>query len=109
MEITTNNNTFFNELNRIKNYEMKANNTRTESVTNTYQNIPQFQQVENLSRNYARKGQQKFEDPFAFHQKPLPTKENGRNLDILNTLKFNQNKDHPELITINPLKVAGFY
>ncbi len=109
MEITTNNGTFFNELNRIKNYEMKAENTRSDSIANTYQNIPQFQIVENLSRNYARKGQQKFEDPFAFHQKPLPTKENGRNLDILNTLKFNQNKDHPELITINKLKVAGFY
>lgn len=109
MDILRNNGTFFNELNRRKEYEMKAENTRTDSIANTKQNISQFQQTENRSRNYVRKGQQQFEDPFAFHMRPLSKESNGRNLDILNTLKFNQERDNPDVITVNPLKVSGYY
>jgi hypothetical protein len=109
MEILINNSTFFKELNRIKDYEFKAENTRMPSIANTYQNIPQFQQTENLSRNYARTGQQKFEDPFKYNQRMLNWEYDGKKLDILNTLKYNATKDSPDLYTTYPLKVSGFY
>ena len=109
MEILTNNGTFFKELNRIKDIELKAENTRMPSLVNTYQNIPQFQTAENLSRNYARKSQQKFEDPFKYNQRMLDWSYNGRKLDILNTLKYNATKDSFDITTKHPLKVSGFY
>lgn len=109
MEILTNNGTFFKELNRIKDYEFKAENTRQPSLVNTYQNIPQFQQSENLSRNYARTGQQKFVDPFAYKQRMLDNSYDGRKLDVLNTLKYNATKDSADVYTTYPLKVSGFY
>jgi hypothetical protein len=100
---------FFNELNRIKENEFKAENTRMPSLVNTYQNIPLFQQSENLSRNYARTGQQRFEDPFAYKQRMLDNSYDGRKLDVLNTLKYNATKDSPDIYTTYPLKVSGFY
>jgi hypothetical protein len=100
---------FYNQLNRNVKSEYDAENTRMPSVVNTYQNIPQFQQVQNLSRNYARVGQQKFEDPFKFHARPLDEKYDGRNLQILNTLKYNAKRDYPDVKTMNPLKVIGYY
>ena len=109
MEILTNNSTFFKELNRIKDIELKAENTRMPSLVNTYQNVPEFQTTENLSRNYARTGQQKFEDPFAYKQRKLDWTYDGRKLDILNTLKYNATKDSPDITTKHPLKVSGFY
>jgi len=109
VEILKNNGTFYNELNRIVKSEYDAENIRKPSLVNTYQNIPQFQQAENLSRNYARVGQQKFEDPFKFHARPLDENYDGRRLQILNTLKYNAKKDYADVKTANPLKVAGYY
>lgn len=109
VEILKNNGTFFNDLNRRVKSEYDAENTRMPSVANTYQNIPQFQQAENLSRNYARVGQQKFEDPFKFHARPLDENYDGRRLQILNTLKYNAKKDYADVKTVNPLKVSGYY
>jgi len=100
---------FYNELNRIKDIQFKAKETRIPSLVNTYQNIPQFQTAENLSRNYARTGQQKFKDPFAYKQRMLDNSYDGRKLDILNTLKYNATKDSPDVYTTYPLKVSGFY
>ena len=99
----------FNELNRIAKKEYEAENIRKPSIVNTYQNEQQFQITQNLSRNYARVGMQKFADPFAFHQRPLDFYYNGRMTAILDTLKINANRDKPDVITINPLKVVGFY
>jgi hypothetical protein len=100
---------FFNELNRIKENEFKAQNTRMPSLVNTYQNLSDFQQTENLSRNYARTGQQKFEDPFAYKQRMMDNSYDGRKLDVLNTLKYNATKDSADVYTTYPLKVSGFY
>jgi O-phosphoseryl-tRNA(Cys) synthetase len=109
MEVTRNNATFFKELNRNIYNEKNRNNTYLKSLVNTYQNEPQFQTTENLSRNYARSGQPKFADPFAFHQIPL-YKDNGkRNTSITDTLKINAKRDYPDVITANPLKVVGYY
>lgn len=101
--------TFFSELSRNIFYENQARETKSPSIANTYQNEPQFQLVENLSRNYARNGQQKFADPFAYKQRNLQWDWNGRNLQILNSLQANAKKDHPDVITVNPLKVVGYY
>jgi hypothetical protein len=109
VEILRNNGTFFNELNRNVNNENLAKNTRTPSLVNTYQNEPKFQQAQNLSCNYARIGQQKFKDPFAFHMRPYDNYYDGRILRILDTLKINAKKDYPDVKTANPLKVAGYY
>lgn len=109
MEVKTNNGTFFYELNRNSKYEQITDNTRMPSIANTTQNQPQFQQLENISRNYARSGQQKFADPFAFHMKPNHAYYDGRNLNILKTLAINSTRDYPDVITANPLKVVGFY
>lgn len=109
MEVLTNNGTFFNELNRIANYEKKAANTRIPSIANTYKYESQVDKTFNLSYNYARKGQQKFADPFAFKSRLDNSFYNGRNLNILNTLKINAKKDSPDVITKTPLKVVGYY
>ena len=100
---------FFSELNRKVRHEYDAENIRAPSIANTRQNEPQFQQLENLSRNYMRTGNAKFADPFAFHSRPNGAYYDGRNLNILNTLAVNATKDHPDVITISPLKVVGFY
>jgi hypothetical protein len=89
--------------------DITANETRKPSISNTYQNQSLFQNVENLSRNYARTGQQKFADPFEFHMKPNNFSYDGRNLGMLNTLKANATQDKADVITANPLKVVGFY
>ena len=109
MEILRNNGTFFNELKRNVKNEYDAKNTRRPSLANTYQNEPEFQRAFNLSRNYARTGQQKFQDPFAFHQRPNNFSYDGRKLAMLDTLKYNQKKDYPDVISKNYLKVVGFY
>lgn len=109
MEVITNNGTYFNELNRSAKTEIIAENTRMPSIANTYKNEPQFQNVFNLSANYARTGQQKFADPFAFHARPVDKASNGRNLNILNTLAINAQRDSADVITANPLRVVGFY
>lgn len=84
-------------------------NTRTMSIANTSKYEPEFQEAENRSRNYIRTGNQKFEDPFKFYQKPYSTYNEGRNLDILNTLKYHQKNNYPELVSVNNLKVVGRY
>lgn len=109
MEVNENNGTFFYELNRSTKYEQIAVNTRMPSIANTSQNEPQFQKSLNLSNNYARTGQQKFADPFAFKSRLNNGYYNGRNLNILKTLAINANRDTPDVITANPLKVVGFY
>jgi len=109
MNILTNNGTFFNELARITRKENQDENIKQPSIANTYQNEPKFQTTENLSRNYARVGQQKYADPFAYNQRMLEWDYNGRNLHVLNTLKANATRDYPEVITPTPLKVVGFY
>lgn len=109
MEVLNNNGAFFYELNRNSKYENKANNTRTPSIANTYQNEPQFQQLENISRNYARTAQQKFANPFPIKSRPYDNYYDGRNLQVLKTLAINANKDVPDVITKNPLKVVGYY
>jgi hypothetical protein len=103
-------NLFYNELFNIANKENEARNTRMPSVANTYMTDASFQTVENLSRNYARSGQQKFADPFAFNMKPNTMEYNdGRNLSIFKTLKEYAKRDKPDVITTNPLTVVGYY
>lgn len=109
MEVLINNGTFFNILNRSVANEYLARNTRLPSLANTYQNEPQFQQVQNLARNYMRIGNQKFADPFAFHQRPNDFYYNGRRTAILDTLILNATRDKPDVITLNPLRVTGYY
>lgn len=109
MEVLINNGTFFDELIRRVNYQNEAKMTRLFSIANTYKNEPQFQKVLNLSHNYMRVGNQKFKDPFLIKSRPYYNDYNGRNLNMLNTLKNNANKDKPDIITLNPLKVSGFY
>lgn len=111
MEILKRNaNLFYNELINKANKQDEARNTRMPSLANTYKNEPSFQTVQNLSRNYARSGQQKFADPFAFNMKPnIMEFNNGRNLSIFNTLKQNATRDKPDVVTINPLSVVGYY
>lgn len=101
--------TFFMELARIAKKEYKDERIRTPSIANTYQNEPEFQKVENISRNYAREGHQKFADPFAYNQRLLNWDYDGRNLHILNTLKSNATRSYPTLTTPYPLRVVGFY
>jgi hypothetical protein len=101
---------FYND--RIKKHalnEYVGENTRKYSIANTYKNEPEFQPAENLSRNYARSGQQKFEDPFAFHPKPYNWYFEGRNQDIHNTLAYNSQQDYPEVITVSKLNVRDYY
>lgn len=100
---------FYNELSRISNNENKAKNTRRPSIANTYKNEPEFQQAQNLSRNYARIGQQKFGDPFQVQSRPYDDYYNGRKLQILESLMINSKKDKADVITANPLKVVGYY
>lgn len=109
MEVLKNNGTFFYELNKRKTYEDIRENTRTTSIANTYKNEPQFQALQNISMNYARTGQAKYADPFPIKSRPYNNYYNGRNLNILNTLLINANKDTPDVITKHPLKVVGFY
>lgn len=108
MEIL-NNGTFFNDLNRIAKKEMVDENIRKPSIANTYINEPQFQNVENKSRNYARTGQPKYADPFPIKSRPYDNSYDGRNLQVLNTLAFNKNIDKPDVKSINYLKVVGYY
>ncbi len=103
-----NNNIFFYELSRNAKNELIANNTRMSSIANTYQNEPQYQTAENLSRNYVRKGQEIYDDPFKYVQRPLSWDYQGRNLNILNSLIMNRNRDYPDFIS-TPLKVVGYY
>jgi len=109
VSILKNNGTFFYELERKTSYQNKVAETKIPSVVNTYQNIPQFQNVENLSRNYRRTGNQEFADPFAQHSRPYYNEYNGRKLDIQNTLFMNQQKDIPDVISKHRLKVTGYY
>ena len=89
--------------------ENQMKSTRPFCIANTYKYEPEFQTAENRSRNYVRKGVQKFADPFAFHPKPYNWYFEGRNLNIQKTLEYNQVTDHPELISKNNLKVVGRY
>lgn len=109
MEVLNNNGTFFNDLNRNVKSEMVSVNTRTPSVANTYINEPEFQNVENRSRNYARTGQPKYADTFPIKSRPYDNSYDGRNLHILKTLEVNKSVDKPDVITINKLKVVGYY
>lgn len=103
-------NLFYNKLYKIANKEQESRTTRIPSVANTYKNNSEFQQVQNLSRNFARSGQQKYADPFAFNMKPNNMEYyDGRNLNIFNTLKQYATRDRPDIITINPLTVVGYY
>lgn len=104
-----NNGYFFEQLKRIAINEYNYENKRIPSIVNTYKNEPEFQKVENLSRNYARSGYPIYKDPFEFHMRPQDEKYNGRNLNLLKTLIFNSNKDKPDVITVNPLKVVNYY
>ena len=99
----------YDKISKIAVAENKMRNTRPFCVANTYKNEQEFQQAENRSRNYARSGQQKFADPFKFHPKPYNWYFEGRDLAIHKTLQYHQVKDHPELISINNLKVVGRY
>jgi len=100
---------FFNELNRNVKSEYLGENIRKPSIANTYQNEPLFQITQNLSRNYARVGMQKFADPFAFHMRPNNFSYDGRRVAVLDTLKVNATRDKPDVVTLNPLKVVGYY
>jgi hypothetical protein len=107
--ILKNNGTFFSELQRTAQYQDVASRTKIPSVVNTYQNIPQFQSVENISRNYRRSGDAKYKDPFQVTSRPYYDDYDGRKLQIQNTLFMNQQKDQPDIITKYPLKVDGYY
>lgn len=105
--------TLFRDLNMITSKEYETNNTRIPSYVNTYQNIPTFQITENLSRNYARSGQQKYADVYGNrygeNKRPIDLKYDGRNLHMLKTLEYNKRRDYPDVITKDPLKVVGYY
>lgn len=99
----------FRDLKRIDKEEKLDRETRIPSIVNTYQNEPQFQKVENLSRNYARSGEEKFADPFPNISRRLDWDFDGRNLHMLKTLEYNRQRDYPEVITKHPLQVIGRY
>lgn len=99
----------FKDLERIDIKETKDGKVRMPSIANTYQNEPEFQKAENLSRNYVRTGQEKYADPFPNVSRPIDWNYDGRNLSILNTLEANRKKDYPDVITKHPLKVVGYY
>lgn len=99
----------FKDLQRIDVEERKDREIRIPSLANTYQNQPQFQKIENVSRNYVRSGQQKYADPFPNVSRPINWYYNGRKLDILQSLQANRKPNYPEVITKNPLKVVGYY
>jgi hypothetical protein len=109
MEVITNNGTFFDIINRNIKSQYLAKNIRTPSIANTYKNEPLVQLNQNLSRNYRRSGNQQFADPFAFHTRPNNFSYDGRKLHMLNTLNVNANHDKVDVITLNPLKVVGYY
>lgn len=99
----------FKDLKRIDAEETKDKKIRMPSIANTYQNEPEFQITENLSRNFARSGQEKYADPFQFVSRPINWDYNGRNLSILKTLEANRKKDFPDVVTKTSLKVVGYY
>lgn len=109
MEVKTNNGTFFKELNRNVKNEFNAENTRIPSIANTYINEPQFQKVQNLSRNYMRSGNAKYADPFEFHMRRNDFDYDGRKLQMLDTLKMNASTDKPDVISKYHLNVVGYY
>jgi len=109
MEVTTNNGTFFDILRRSAKSEYLGESIRTPSLANTTKNEPEFQRVENLSRNYMRTGNQIYADPFAFHMRPVNFTYDGRRVAVLDTLAVNATRDKPDVITANPLKVVGYY
>lgn len=90
-------------------YEPINYNERMPSIANTYQPTNDLDKSIIRSTNYARIGQAKYEDPFPNNQRFLNWYENGRNLYLLNSLKDNKKRDYPDVITINPLKVSGYY
>lgn len=102
-------NPFYNQILKNARNEIEMKNTRPFCVANTYNNESEFQQVENLSRNYVRSGIQQFADPFAFHPKPYNWYFEGRKLDVQNTLEYNQVQNYPEFISQNNLRVVGRY
>ena len=99
----------FKDLQRIDAEERKDREIRIPSLAYTYQNQPQFQKIENVSRNYVRSGQQKYADPFPNVSRPINWNYNGRKLDILQSLQANRKPNYPEVITKYPLKVVGYY
>jgi len=99
----------FKDLQRIDAEERKDRETRVPLLAYAHQNQPQFQKIENLSRNYVRSGQQKFADPFPYVSRPINWYYHGRKLDILQSLEANRKTNYPEVITKYPLKVVGFY
>lgn len=109
MNVLVNNKTFFYELRRISGFEKLANNTRTPSIANTYQNQPEFQKAENRSRNYARKYQQAFDDPFKYRERMMDRFVDGNNVWILKSVMQNGRKDTPDVITINKLRTIDYY
>jgi hypothetical protein len=109
VSVLKNNGTFFYELQRRAYYQDIASQTKKPSVVNTYQNIPQFQQVENISRNYRRSGDAKYKDPFQVTSRPYYDDYDGRKLQIQKTLFMNQEIHQPDIITKYPLKVDGYY
>lgn len=109
VEYLKNNGTFFEQLNRIKDTENIYKNTRIPSVANTYQNEPQFEKVLNKSFNFIHQGYEKYADTYPIPIKPYYDDYDGRNLNMLNTLKLNASRDKPDVITLNPLKVVGYY
>jgi hypothetical protein len=109
MEIIRNNGTFFDILNRNAKSEYLGENIRKPSLANTTKNESQFQLVQNLSRNYMRTGNQIYADPFAFHMRPNNFSYDGRRVAVLDTLEVNATRDKPDVITLNPLKVVGYY
>ena len=108
MEVLKNNGTFFNDLNRIAKNEQVAENTRKPSIANTFQNQTTTDKTLVSSSSYTRQWQQKFKDPFAIKSRLDNGYYSGRNLNILNTLKFNAKKDKPDVITSNPYQFIGF-
>jgi hypothetical protein len=106
MEVLKNREYFFKDLERKAAAQYYV---RKPSIANTRQNESEFQQAENKSRNYARSGQAKYEDPFAYHQKPINFDYDGRKLQIQETLFKNQAKHYPDVISKYHLKTVGFY
>lgn len=108
MEVLTNNRTFFNDLKRIAKSQELAKNTRMPSIANTLQPETRIDNTLISMSKYSRKWQQEFSNPFPIKSRFDSGYYNGRNLNILNTLKFNAKIDNLDVMNSNSYRFIGF-
>ncbi len=94
---------------RLTYFEPIIYNKTLNSIANTYAPTNDLDKSIIRSTNYARIGQAKYADPFPIKQRLLNWNWENRKLDLLNSLNYYKNKDLPDVITINPLKIVDYY